>query len=403
MSEIIRHEKLLNLTNITYDRKNVFPFGHIDIELTERCNNACIHCLINQPEHDADKQTREMSTADVKDILRQASNLGYLTVRFTGGEPLLRDDFAELYLFARQQGMYVILFTNARRITPELSQIMKHIPPGRAVEVTIYGLSSESYDAVTASRGAFDEFQRGIDLLRGSNVPFIVKNGILRPNHAETTEYELFAATLTRSNKKNVGHNIMDFDLRARRDDPLKNHFIENLRYTPDEIVTMLVRKPGYVEEMRRFCSKFIGPPGDKLFTCGAGYGMCIDAYGMAQMCMGLRHPDMVFNLRGDAITAVKSDSPLRYALTEFFPRLRETQARNTDYLNRCARCFLKGLCEQCPAKAWMEYGTLDTPVDYSCKVAHAQARYLGLVAENENAWEVVDWSERISQFAGNV
>lgn len=78
----------------------------------------------------------------------------------------------------------------------------------------------------------------------------------------------------------------------------------------------------------------------------------------------------------------------LRYALTEYFPKFRELRATNIEYMNRCARCFLKGLCEQCPAKSWMEHGTLDTPVEYLCAVAHAQARYLGWLGEKENGWE---------------
>jgi hypothetical protein len=45
-----------------------------------------------------------------------------------------------------------------------------------------------------------------------------------------------------------------------------------------------------------------------------------------------------------------------------------------------------------------MEHGTLDTPVEYLCEVAHTQARFLGLLKEDEKAWEVVDWQERIHQ-----
>ena len=78
-------------------------------------------------------------------------------------------------------------------------------------------------------------------------------------------------------------------------------------------------------------------------------------------------------------------------------------RATNPEYLNRCAGCFLKGLCEQCPAKSWMEHGTLDTPVEYLCGVAHAQARYLGLITDQEKAWEVEDWRERVKGFTGNT
>jgi hypothetical protein len=104
-----------------------------------------------------------------------------------------------------------------------------------------------------------------------------------------------------------------------------------------------------------------------------------------------LRHPDTVYDL---------SNGSLREALTVFFPEVREKRAINPDYLARCARCFLKGLCEQCPAKSWMEHGTLDTPVEYLCRIAHAQARFLGLLNEGENAWEVTDWRERLVRFS---
>jgi hypothetical protein len=81
------------------------------------------------------------------------------------------------------------------------------------------------------------------------------------------------------------------------------------------------------------------------------------------------------------------------------FTALREIRATNPDYLRRCARCFLKGLCEQCPAKSWEENGTLDTPVEYLCEVAHAQARWLGWLGENEYGWEVRERRERIARF----
>jgi hypothetical protein len=86
----------------------------------------------------------------------------------------------------------------------------------------------------------------------------------------------------------------------------------------------------------------------------------------------------------------------LEEALACLIPKLREAQAARKSYLDRCARCFLKGLCSQCPAKSWVENGTLDTPVEYLCDVAHAQARDLGLLAGDEHGWEVESWRERI-------
>jgi radical SAM protein with 4Fe4S-binding SPASM domain len=104
-------------------------------------------------------------------------------------------------------------------------------------------------------------------------------------------------------------------------------------------------------------------------------------------MCLALRHPDTVYDLRKGS---------LRQALQEVFPRTRERRAENQEYRRKCAVCFLRGLCGQCPAKSWMEHGTLDDPVRYLCCLAHTQARQLGLLDDGERAWEVGDWSRRI-------
>jgi MoaA/NifB/PqqE/SkfB family radical SAM enzyme len=385
--------------------------GQLDIELTERCNNACVHCLINRPEGDESARAREMDTAFVKNLLVQAADLGCLAVRFTGGEPLLREDFAELYLYARRLGMRVILFTNGRLITEELADLLAHVPPGRWVEVSVYGMHPASYDASAGAKGGFVEFRRGVERLRVRGISFVVKGAILPANKGEEEEFAAWAAGFPSMDR--LPSESMNFDLRARRDDPAKNERIRKLRLSPEETVRMLAGDPRYVPGMREFCSKFMGPPGDLLFRCGAGHGTCVDAYGNAQMCLPLRHPDTVVDLRvaggrqlradkriGDRATGSDDHSPLKYALAEFFPRLRETKATNPDYLRRCARCFLKGLCEQCPGKSWMEHGTLDTPVEYLCAVAHAQARFLGLLAENENSWEVADGKDRVARFA---
>jgi sulfatase maturation enzyme AslB (radical SAM superfamily) len=136
-----------------------FRLPELDIELTERCNNNCIHCNINLPEGDAQARKREMTTGQVKDILGQAAALGCLRVRFTGGEPLLRPDFEEIYLSARGLGMKVLLFTNGRLITPRLADLFARIPPLATIEITVYGMRAESYEAVTRAPGSFKEFR----------------------------------------------------------------------------------------------------------------------------------------------------------------------------------------------------------------------------------------------------
>jgi radical SAM protein with 4Fe4S-binding SPASM domain len=362
--------------------------NHLDIELTERCNNACIHCYINQPVNSKQAISRELTTDQWKGILEQAADLGVMTVRFTGGEPLLRDDFTEIYLHARRLGMKVVLFTNARLITPKLADLFTHIPPLKKIEISVYGMHSESYDAVAMSPGAFDEFRAGVDHLLKRKIPFVLKSVLLPPNKDDMDDFEAWAATIPGMGEP--GYSVT-LDLRARRDSPKKNLQIQELRFTPQETVQLdSLSEKVYRQNMAQFSARFLHPQGDRVFSCGAGEKGCVDAYGNLQMCMLLRHPDFVYNLLSGTLLE---------GFTQVFPRLRETRATNPAYLERCARCFLKGLCLQCPAKSWAEHGTLDTPVEYLCEVAHAQARFLGLLGNDEYSWKIDNWKERIEKF----
>jgi MoaA/NifB/PqqE/SkfB family radical SAM enzyme len=389
----------------------------LDIELTERCNNDCIHCCINMPANDRAAKAREMTTGQVKSILIEAAALGCLQVRFTGGEPLLRPDFEELYLCARRLGLKVLIFTNARLITPQLADLQSHIPPLVFMEITVYGMHKESYETVSRVPGSFAQFRRGVDLLLERKIPFVVKSAFLPPNKTEMDEFEAWAGTISWMDKQ--PRYSMFFDLRNRRDDEKKNALIASLRLTPQEGVAVLTRDAAkYRKDMEEFAGKFMGTLGESLFRCGVGNGLCIDAYGKAQPCMGMRAPDLATDLFPRAApgketateqteTAIgmnkvcdesghcERSEAISDALVSF-KNLHKMKATNPDYLRRCAVCFLKGLCKQCPAKSWAEYGTLDTPVEYLSEVAQAQGRFLGWLKDGEKAWEIHDWKERV-------
>jgi radical SAM protein with 4Fe4S-binding SPASM domain len=130
-------------------------------------------------------------------------------------------------------------------------------------------------------------------------------------------------------------------------------------------------------------------PRSDELFTCGAGLGkVAIDPYGVAYPCLHLRAPGFGRSVRDGGLDAY---------VCQDIPRLRDRRASAPEYLGRCGRCFLRGLCEQCPGKAWIEHGTVDAPVDYLCEVAHAQARAIGLLGPDERAWQIDDFHTRVA------
>lgn len=358
-------------------RRTAVRVSHMDIELTERCDNNCIHCSINIPENSGE-QKRELDSSRWKEIIREAADLGVLRARFTGGEPLLRKDFEELYLYTRKLGIKVALFTNARKITPELAELFSKIPPLEKIEVSVYGMSRESYEKVSRVPGSYDEFRSGVDLLLKYKIPFIVKGILLPDNGKDRDAFEKWASEIPWMD--NPPSYSSHFEFRERRDSDKKNKIISSLRNI-DNIPAAPDRS------MVEFCSKFIGPPGNELFSCGAGESVSVDAYGFAHPCLTLKAGEFAYDLKKGSI---------KDAIFKYYPEKLKVKVSDSEYLKRCAKCFLKGLCLQCPSRSWSENGTFDTPVEFLCNDAHKQGMDAGLLKEGEKGWEVINWRERI-------
>ncbi|MFH1783024.1 MAG: radical SAM protein [Candidatus Omnitrophota bacterium] len=374
-------------------KKNIKPYlGTLTIELTERCNNNCTHCCINLPEQDLEAKRKELSTDKIKSIIEEALILGCRKIWFTGGEPLLREDFEDIYIFTRKLGLRVLLFTNAMLITPRIIDVFKKYPPNEKIEVTVYGLTKQSYESSTRVPGSFEKFNQGTNLLKENNIPFVIKTALLPGNKHEMGKIRSFSDSLPATE---LGlHYSLHFDLRGRRDDEKKNNMIKQLRISSRDSLEVLAKnRDAYIKEKKLYCNRFNGLKGDRLFSCGAGMqGATLDAYGNLQPCVLLRHPDTVYDIK---------KGTLKEGLKKMLYEVRNIRAANPDYLSRCAKCFIKVLCEQCPGKSWGEHGTLDTPVEYLCSLAHGSARFLGLLKDNERAWEIEDGIERMERFTG--
>ncbi|MGZ7065683.1 MAG: radical SAM protein, partial [Candidatus Aminicenantales bacterium] len=216
------------------------PLTRLDIELTERCNNDCVHCSVNLPAGDEDARRREMAAPEIKDILEADASLGCLAVRFTGGEPLLRDDFEDIYLAARKRGLRVRIFTNATLVTPRLAALFKAVPPLEEMEVSVYGMTVESTAAATGNPGGFEAARRGIGLLTENGIPFIVKGAVLPSTAGEMDGFEAWAGNFPGMSGK-PSYAVL-FDLRSRRDDEAKNGRIRKLRVGPKDYVRLISR-----------------------------------------------------------------------------------------------------------------------------------------------------------------
>lgn len=336
------------------------------LEITARCNNNCSHCYINLPASDAQARRDELTLAEISVIAQQAVELGAIWCLITGGEPLLRPDFNDVYLALKKKGLLLSLFTNACLVNQEHMDLFKKYPP-RDIEVSVYGTSKETYERVTRQPGSFAAFRRGLDLLLNSGIKIRLKAMALRSNAHELPEIAAFCRANSTSTFR------FDPLLHLRYDgDTLRNQEILQERLSPDEIVAIEQADEARAKALDENCDRFIFPePGhhqcNHLFYCGAGKSSFAVSYdGKFRLCASLWHPDTIYNLRTGSLVD---------AWYKLVPQVRDIESSNPEFKEHCLDCPIINLCMWCPANAHLEVGQMDAWISYFCDVAHARAK----------------------------
>jgi radical SAM protein with 4Fe4S-binding SPASM domain len=339
-----------------------------ELELTARCNNDCRHCYINRPADDPQARQIELTPARIADIADQAVELGSLWCLLTGGEPLLRDDFEEIYLMLRKKGLLVSVFTNACLIQDEHVELFLKHPP-REMEVTVYGVTPEAYEVVTRRADSYAAFRRGLSRLLDHGIKVRLKAMALRSNVHELRDIAAFCRAHTK--------DYFRFDpllhLRFDRDDQCNLDIIRE-RLSPGEIVALEQADRDRSDALKRQCDQYLLSASDHkdcrhLFHCGAGIkSFTVGSDGKFRLCSSLVHPDCVYDLETGSLAD---------AWNAFVPKVRAMTSADPDYLAKCRSCGMIDLCLWCPAHAYLETGRLDAWVDAFCSVAHARAAAL--------------------------
>jgi radical SAM protein with 4Fe4S-binding SPASM domain len=336
-----------------------------DLEITARCNNDCRHCYINLPAGDLKAKARELSLVEILGIARQAVDLGAMWCLISGGEPLLREDFTDIFLGLKRLGLLVSVFTNATLVTDEHLRLFRAYPP-RDIEVTVYGVREETYERVSGRPGSFAAFKKGFDRLLQSGVKMRLKAMAMRSNIHEMPAIREFCEKHTKDYFRYDPMLHGRFDGDARR-----NAMIRAERLTAEEIVGLERADAKRFGALRSNCQEFISPEFahiscNHLFHCGAGNGSFSVGYdGTFRLCSSLWAPGTTYDLRKGI---------LREAWETAVPRVREMRSKRKEFLETCRKCSLINLCLWCPAHSHLETGEMDIQVPYFCAVAHARA-----------------------------
>ena len=337
-----------------------------DLEITARCNHNCRHCYINLPANDKAARKKELSFAQIKKIADEAFDLGALWCLITGGEPLLREDFEEVYLYLKKKGLLVSIFTNAALVNQKHIDLFLKYPP-RDIEVTVYGATEATYERVTRVPGSFKAFMRGLDLFSKNNIKVRFKAMALRSNVHEMSEMAAFCRQRTKDFFRFDPLLHLRFDGNTKRNEEIRSE-----RLPAREIVRIEQADFERSAALQKNCNSLIFPESCEggycthLFNCGAGNGNFAVSYdGFFRLCSSLWHPDCLYDLKKGTVAE---------AYQEFVLKVREMRSRKEAFLQKCKQCRIVNLCLWCPAHGYLEMGEMDQPVDYFCEVAHARA-----------------------------
>ena len=342
------------------------------LEATVRCNLDCRHCPVNRPEGDKASKKRELTVDEIARLTGEAAAAGATRCVITGGEPLLRKDFYDIYQAVLSKGLRVSISTAATLVTAELVRFLKRFPP-RDIEVAVFGVTRETYERVTRTPGSFEAFKRGLDRLLGSGITIRLAAMALRSNKHELPAIGDFC----RAQAKDAYRIDPHLDLRYDRDEA-RNVHIRAERLSPKEIVRLERTGAEHVRTAPEVCAELPPegrPPGGtgardrRLFRCGAGRrSFVIGPSGILRPCPTLNHPDFSFDLRRGS---------LKEALEEFLPAALARETDRREFLEKCRPCPVAASCLWCPARADLETGDLDRPVESLCRVAEARAEGL--------------------------
>ncbi|MCF7838665.1 MAG: radical SAM protein [Candidatus Marinimicrobia bacterium] len=347
-------------------KRRRLPLGG-SLEVTFRCNFRCIHCYcVNE------KPKQDLSLAEIRHLLDQMADEGCLWLLLTGGEPLLRPDFPEIYQYARHKGMITTVFTNASLVTDEIADLLGRLKPF-VVEISLYGFSPETYQTVTGRAENFARVLEGLDRLQHRGVPVKLKSMILRQNIEDLPLLREYAEA------RGLPYRF----------DPVLNPTLsgstqpEDLMLSPEEIVRLDLEDAERLKGWREFCDKFTFACDDgRLYKCGAGqWGFHIDPEGKLSLCMFARQQQ--YDLR---------QGSFHEAFYDFLPQV---LAQKETRVTRCASCEIRSLCGQCPGWAYLHSGDQEKPVDYLCRLAHARAKAFGVAVKpslppNEKLYEPI-------------
>lgn len=154
----------------------------ISWNITKRCNLHCSHCYLEAVNSEV---SDELSLKECFRIIDEITLINPAPLLIlTGGEPLLREGIFDISSYASKRGFFVVMGSNGSIIESRLAKEM--LRNGiKGVGISLDSLNPEVHDSFRGVKGAWENTLRGIEVLRGVGLDFIIQTTATQENYEE--------------------------------------------------------------------------------------------------------------------------------------------------------------------------------------------------------------------------
>lgn len=347
-------------------------------ELTPRCNLQCRMCYVRMTESEMKPHGRELTAKEWIALGEEAAEAGMLFLLLTGGEPMLRPDFSQIYEAMSQLGLSVSMNTNGSILSEKMRSVLVKRPPAQ-LNVTLYGPNEDTYASLCGSAQAF---RNTMDTLRWAR-----DSGILLNVNTTVTPWnvDLIAEMEELAERENFRLRLTFYNFPPSR----REQKAEFCRLPPEEVGCSIARREfrldgakklamrakfvSKAEQLPSDCQHLGNPEGDPV-RCFAGRSQFwINWNGKMTPCGMLDIPEA---------------APLQEGFLPAWEKIREETAR-IRLCADCATCKDRHTCFNCPAVMWTETGSYRGRPDYMCRLNRAYREEILTLADKLNPTKV--------------
>lgn len=177
--------KSLGITKNHKDAHIMYNFKYpsqIGIEITNRCNFHCKHCI-----NDSTNNSSDFLPVDiVKSVMDYMFERGLVCLDISGGEPLLHPNLAEILHYGYSKNLTMSIASNGYKLTENFIRLL--IDCNVSLRVSYDGYDESSY-AHVRGEGLFEQVKKNILLALDMGKPVTLVTAIHKGNFEQIPQY----------------------------------------------------------------------------------------------------------------------------------------------------------------------------------------------------------------------